>query len=271
MSVRILQLSDTHFRIAYDDELMAMGIDYSPVSVFTEFLEHHDFLNYDAVVITGDLVHEGSAADYQAYQQLLEKYIPSETPIYYCLGNHDRRAAFYEGMHLAIPPREQIGRNQTETRYDYATSLKGYRLIVLDNYDPITQTEMISDEQYMWFKQELDAMQEEYALVFMHHPIDIRINEQFDYTILSESMRNALSDPRILGVFTGHVHMNQSTMLKSTPEWTCLSCYAGFHAVAGTNYFNDYLGYNAIDLNQGNIRVSSDLITPIKTNYRPMS
>lgn len=266
---RILHLSDTHFRLKYKRQLEKMGIDYFPPHVLETFLKTMQFQGFDMVVITGDLVHEGDAADYKAFQKLINQYIPKSLPIYYALGNHDRRDHFYKGMKGLETPRNQEAPRR-EWLYDYVIDHDDYRFIFLDNFEPESRTAQISDEQGEWLKTQLERAQQDRVIIFMHHPLDILIQEGLPYTEVSDLTRAILQDSKLLGIFAGHVHMNRSTMIGTTPLWTVPSIYCGFHPADQEMYYTNHLGFNVITLDGQRIDVFSDIITPTKKYYRPI-
>ena len=80
MSKSFIQISDSHI----DDDKLVMGVDSQAnlsaiVSVITQS-------NYDALLISGDLAHNGTLESYQKLQKILE---PIEAEIYVLPGNHD--------------------------------------------------------------------------------------------------------------------------------------------------------------------------------------
>lgn len=267
MSFKILQLSDTHFRQQYDDELEVMGIDYFPPHVLSTFLSTYEFDQIDCVVITGDLVHEGTREDYQAYQNVIDKHVPDGIPVFYTLGNHDRREEFYSGMTGLADPREQNVPSD-ELLYDYIVDFENYRFIMVDNYDPKSDTAQISNEQSDWIAEQLTQANQPEVILFMHHPLDIKIHESLPKTEVSQETRHVLQHPKLKGIFTGHVHMNRSSVIGNTPQWTSLSVYAGFHPKGNGHYYSNHLGFNVITLGDGGIDVFGDIITPTKKYYR---
>lgn len=266
---RILHLSDTHFRQKYGKQLEKMGIDYFPPHVLETFLKTMQFQDFDMVVITGDLVHEGKSKDYQAFQQLINQYIPKSIPIYFALGNHDRRKSFYKGMkNLETPRNQEIPRE--EWQYDYVIDVKDYRFIFIDNFDPETRVALISDNQGDWLKLQLERAEQKKALLFMHHPLDVLIQKGLPHTLVGDDTRDVLQDDKLLGIFAGHVHMNRSTMIGKTPQWTAPSIYCGFHPIDQKMYYTNHLGFNVITLDGEQVDVFSDIITPTKKYYRPI-
>ena len=80
MTKSFIQISDSHI----DDDKLVMGVDSQAnlgaiVSVISQ-------KNYDALLISGDLAHNGTLESYQILQKILD---PIEAEIYVLPGNHD--------------------------------------------------------------------------------------------------------------------------------------------------------------------------------------
>ena len=73
--MKFIHLTDTHIRWQYDND----GIDailgqLKKTAPDLEYmLSHTAWEDIDAVIITGDLVHEGTARDYDYVKEMMEK------------------------------------------------------------------------------------------------------------------------------------------------------------------------------------------------------
>ncbi|MEO0818825.1 MAG: phosphodiesterase [Pseudomonadota bacterium] len=198
--VRILQISDTHICppgvLAYGkvDTADALARMVAHVSALEE-----DCGAIDAIVVSGDVAEDGSAAAYRAFRALTA---PLRDRLFLLPGNHDTRdgmrAAFVETTHLPPGPGPM----------DWAARVGSMRLIGLDTTVPGAPHGMLSHDQLVWLETELltEALP---TLVFMHHP-------PFDTGIGHmdvQRLRNgdALIDlaarhPCVLLLACGHVH-----------------------------------------------------------------
>ncbi len=79
-----------------------------------------------AIVATGDLVDRGEPEEYAELQAVLAE---AEIPIYYGLGNHDRRGAFLETFKGPCARTDENGFVQ------YAVDFGQVRLVVCDTLD----------------------------------------------------------------------------------------------------------------------------------------
>ena len=159
---KIIVFSDPHM-VAEGERII--GID--PYARLRDGLAHADRHHPDAacVVVVGDLTDRGDVASYHRVAELLER---SAAPCHLLLGNHDRRAAFFEVFPQA--PRGPNGFAQE------AFDLAGYRLLLLDTLDETApngthdHAGRLDGARLAWLDAELAAAAGRPAVVFMHHP-----------------------------------------------------------------------------------------------------
>lgn len=116
----------------------------------------------DAVVLSGDLVDQGSRREYERLKELLA---PLQMPVYLLAGNHDARETLRQcftgpGFHYLAPCGEFL---------HYTADLGALRLIALDTVEPRQAGGRLCPERLAW----LDARLQEQAkptLIAMHHP-----------------------------------------------------------------------------------------------------
>jgi 3',5'-cyclic-AMP phosphodiesterase len=114
----------------------------------------------DVVVVTGDLVEHGSAAEYEHLRALLAALV---MPVFVIPGNHDSR----EGM------REAFGREGYLLRagfLHYAIEEYPLRIVALDTHIPGEHGGLLCAERLAWFASALSAAPERPTVVLMHHP-----------------------------------------------------------------------------------------------------
>ena len=80
MTKSFIQISDSHI----DDNKLVMGVDsQANLSTIVSTISKH---YYDALLISGDLAHNGTLESYQKLRKILN---PIEAKIYVLPGNHD--------------------------------------------------------------------------------------------------------------------------------------------------------------------------------------
>ncbi len=114
----------------------------------------------DVVVLTGDLVDHGTAAEYDHLRQLIE---PLSVPLFVIPGNHDAReplrAAFAGDGYLPA-----------DGFLQYAVEDYPVRLVALDTHIPGEHGGLLCEERLRWLDRTLGAAPERPTLVLMHHP-----------------------------------------------------------------------------------------------------
>jgi len=115
----------------------------------------------DVVLATGDLVAEGSPAEYRRLRDLLR---PLAVPVYLIPGNHDERAALCAEFpdHAYLPPPGEPVR--------YCVEGRAIRLLALDTVIPGEDAGALDGAQLDWLEARLAAVPSQPTLIFMHHP-----------------------------------------------------------------------------------------------------
>lgn len=149
------------------------------------------------VVISGDLVDDGSPAAYAALAGLIGRLIP---PVRLMIGNHDDRAAFRAAFPDA--PAEDGFVQSVE-------DCEAGRIVFLDTVDAGAVGGRLGPDRLAWLDRRLREAADRPALVFMHHPpfaigmppLDgIGLADADDFAAL------VLAAGNVRHIFAGHVH-----------------------------------------------------------------
>jgi 3',5'-cyclic AMP phosphodiesterase CpdA len=114
-----------------------------------------------AIIASGDLVDHGEPAEYAELKRILAG---SEIPIYYAVGNHDRRRPFLDALGGPYAPVDANGYVQ------YAVDFEGLRMVVCDTLEEGRDRSGFSAERAQWLADTLDAQPDTPTIVVMHHP-----------------------------------------------------------------------------------------------------
>ena len=115
----------------------------------------------DALVLTGDLTHDGDA---ESYERLAGRLATVPIPVVPMLGNHDDRAAFLSAFPDA--PRAPSGHVQA------VLDLPGTRIVTLDSLDPgePRHSGALCGDRLAWLDHALATREGRTPLVAIHHP-----------------------------------------------------------------------------------------------------
>lgn len=210
--LRIVQITDCHL---YGDPSEGL-LGVNTLESFRQVLENampQDGVPPDAVIATGDLVHDCSET---GYRHLGKALTGCSQHIAVLPGNHDDPAV----MKKVLPG---YGIQVCGT-----LALGGWQLIMLDSHQEGREGGRLSREELARLDQALEEARGPVLLFVHHHPLDIG-SPWIDNISLAngdELLSRVRQHPQIRGVVWGHVHqlwesqLNQAALL-ATPS-TCI-------------------------------------------------
>lgn len=207
---RLVQITDLHLRTEPHSQLRGVDVDVGLQAVLTHVRRHH--WPVDALLATGDLVHEDAAA-YGRLRGILEAL---ERPVYCLPGNHDHP----EAMRAAL--------NHGRVSWQREVLLDGWQLLMLDSTVPGNDGGHLADAELDFLDRRLAAHPEQPTLVCVHHhPIPVG-SDWLDATMIANAdALFAVLDrhPRVRGLVWGHIHQGVAShrgemQLLATPS-TC--------------------------------------------------
>jgi 3',5'-cyclic-AMP phosphodiesterase len=153
--VRILQITDTHVG---PPGFTAYGVDPRArlEACVADINAHHG--NAALCLVTGDLVNEGSPAEYENLVSVLRALL---VPVRVIPGNHDARAALLG--HFPDTPADEHGYMQS------TVEVPGGRVLLLDTLAPGRVEGELCARRLEWLARTL-AAREDSIYIFMHHP-----------------------------------------------------------------------------------------------------
>lgn len=255
--IRFAQVSDTHLRTQGQPDMMAPIFDKLPdadeqlAHVFDEL----EALNLDFVIATGDLVHEGIAADYARFKAISEAHL-TQTPLYVCLGNHDRKQAFYEG-YLGMAPASD---EEAAKPYRYAVECHGLRVIALDSACSGGEFGRFDEAEIDWLAGVLETPAPDGSIIMWHHPV----SWDFDQMAMEmpERLAHLIEGSDVRAIFTGHTHTNDIRHVCGVPQVTADSTLFGCEFNPETLDFTDKASYNLCTLDETGLSLRNRLINP---------
>ena len=210
MPTTLVQITDTHI---HDQP----GADFKgtrPDHYLRRILAHikHSLSHVDALVLTGDITHDGSAAACRQLATLLDD-IPC--PVYLTLGNHDDEACIRQHLlngHISMPDEIHLGQ---------------WQLLFADSHVPGMTGGRIAPASIEFINKRLEQRPQP-ALLFTHHP-PLSINSRWMDDIGMQNgeafVAEMLRHDHLKAIVFGHIHQHwdsqqQHLRLLGTPS-TC--------------------------------------------------
>lgn len=198
---KLAQISDLHLLANPDD----IRWDLNPQALFNEVLNLALSEKPDAILLTGDLVHDESS---EGYQRLAAQIKATGLPVLAIPGNHDDPAKI----------RTEFG--------DALLKLDRVTLIGLDSHIQGSDCGFLGVDQLTRLEQ-LISESEQPCLVVLHHPPLKVGSEWIDELGLADSddLKAILEKhhENVLAILSGHVHQNFSGEIAGIPLLTCPS------------------------------------------------
>ena len=249
--MKFIHLTDTHVRKAYDNSGIdaMLGQIESIVPEMERMLEETDWDGVDFVVVTGDLVHEGVAQDYTYLNEILRNKIPQNVQLFYVLGNHDEKDAFYKGM---------FNEEKTEPYY-YIQYVDGYRLIMLDSAVPGKESGFIVEQELDWLKETLKEPYGKGSIVFLHHPLFWAATGGDTMAAKNgKDVMKILKESDAFAVFCGHTHTNAVNMDQGIFQSTADSAAFSLEIRKNNLAFTDKSGFSVVEIRDRAISVHQE-------------
>lgn len=194
----IAQLSDTHISLR---DKKAWTADEAEARLAEAVAQVNEFRPaVDAVMVTGDLVDDGTAPEYQRLRRVLDGLT---APYFVLPGNHDTRPALRAafGDHGYLPAEGPF--------LHYVLEDLPLRLIALDTHVPRAAHGEICPERLAWLAARLHEAPDRPTAIFMHHPpfaTGIALMDRLGCYGADALAELIVRNPQVERVACGHVH-----------------------------------------------------------------
>jgi 3',5'-cyclic-AMP phosphodiesterase len=161
----------------------------------------------DCVVITGDLVDRGEAAEYQLAAALLGRL---DIPVHAVPGNHDHAPRMLQA--LAGAGHVQAAEEEPDRCY-YRVDYPGLRLLCCDSSVPGRHDGELGGVQLAWLDRELGRDPDVPAVLAMHHhpvPSGIAFMDGIMLSDADDLAEVLLGHPPLTRILTGHLHRSMA-------------------------------------------------------------
>lgn len=198
-AVRLIQISDLHCYADDNAPLEWSDIPVYPNRSFIRVLDHlkNDVGDFDALVISGDLVQEETAASYQRIAEILQGF---PRPIYVLPGNHDISALM----------QSELVDQDANINFHIQQAFGGWQCLFLDTNKPGCPDGHLDAEQFERIEGRLNALAaDEHILLFMHHhplPIGSPWMDNMGLQQSEQFWQMINRCPQVSGIAFGHIH-----------------------------------------------------------------
>jgi len=204
----IIQISDCHLLATPGERLHGWDNWAALEAVVTDVRRVHP--NPSAILLTGDLVHDESAAGYQHLQDLMLKF---GVPVYAIPGNHDSPATMAEAM-----PGIQVGGT---------AQIGTWQILMLDSHVDGSDSGRVGEQQIEQLHASLSANPQP-SLVAVHHPPASVGSKWIDALGMADGgqlLKMLAQHEHVKAVICGHVHQacefsTKGVQILTTPATT---------------------------------------------------
>ena len=216
MNTSFIQISDCHI----DDDTLVMGVDS------TENLKHilSDIKNreFDALLISGDLTHNGTPSSYKKLQKYLAVI---DSDIHVMPGNHDDKGNLSVAFNAELQNTFQLG---------------DWQIITLDSVQINKVSGLLTEEQLHFLDDTISNSKAQYIVVCLHHPI-VSMNSDWDDELSLENPDDLFEivgqHSKVRAILWGHAHQSEAFEHKGTSLFSCPSTALQFNGP-------EHIGYN---------------------------
>ena len=200
-ALRILHISDTHL---YGDGSLHYGLVDTTAALERVLARASEVRDIGAIVLSGDLSEDGTAASYRKLRALVEPFAARRgAQVAYAMGNHDDPDAFAE----VLGPRERV------------LDVGGHRIVTLDSSVPGKAYGSLEAEQLDRLGDVLTDAAPLGTIVVVHHPPTSAITPLLHLLELDDphALLGVLEGSDVRLVLSGHYHHALTTIERGIP------------------------------------------------------
>lgn len=168
------------------------------------------------ILVTGDLVNNGQAAEYHTLNRHLPELQSFGAPVLLGMGNHDARRPFRQlVLSDALTADHQP--------YYHSTLINGVNVIMLDSQVPNEVHGYLDEAQLAWLAAELANPVPVGHLIALHHPpvsSTVALLEPLGLHNAAALAAVLAPHDNVLGILSGHIHYNHVARFANTFSFT---------------------------------------------------
>ena len=206
VNLQFVIAGDPHVDMDGRNGLSGNMLEDSPRLLESLVHELNDNSNISFLLMTGDLTN-GEMEDFERFSDIMKGLV---IPWYPVLGNWDKNNAAWE---------EWVPNATGRSDHYYSFDVANFHFIVLDSAVEGQVSGNISEEQFVWLENDLEANRDPPTLIFMHHMAD-RADEIFGIESMTQERLLAILsvNPQVLSVTSGHIHQNLRSEIGHVPN-----------------------------------------------------
>lgn len=182
----------------------------------------------DFILHCGDICHHGRNSDYQEVKGYFHKFFP-EIPFLVTVGNHDDPQAM-----------DTVFSTEQEPITGFVRQFPDLQVISLNNSKG--EHGAITEAQAQWCAQQLDRDKD--SILFTHHHF-FQEQSPMPSVEIAPQFYEAINNPKLKGIFTGHTHYFYETKLQAVPYFAVDSfSFQGKDSGKGYLHMRESCGYN---------------------------
>ncbi len=234
---RILQISDIHLNADVNGELLGVKTQDSLQAVIQHIQKNQP--NPDAIILSGDLSQDGSAASYERLAKMVNVL---DVPIYFVPGNHDNP----DNLRI-VYPREKISDNRHLIFGDW-------QIILLDSQKPGSVEGHFRESELRFLRECLEKEPKRRAIIVFHHQplkMDCKWLDNLGVTNAETFWQIVANYSNIHAIFFGHVHQESFHTVNNIPCYSLPSTCIQFKGLQSDFALENIPpGYRWINLHQ---------------------
>jgi Icc protein len=192
----VLQLTDLHVLLTQDSTLLGIKTEHYFHAVLADAFKHR--VDYDLLLLTGDLAQTPCAASYGRILKKLEEY---NTPTLCLPGNHDN-----------YPLMQQI-LNTSQVTCNKQTSIKNWQIIMLNSQIVGSESGRLEQTELDFLEACLKEKGDLFTLIAVHHN-SLPTDSAWLDTMTIENSQTFLDIvaryPNVRVITTGHIHQEMN-------------------------------------------------------------
>lgn len=208
-AVRFIQISDTHISADPEEKFDELNT-YDSLNHVIQAIQQQG-LQYDFVIVSGDLVHEPTHEAYERLKDLLRQF---PCPVYCLPGNHDD------------PQQMQQVLNEGNITTPKQLVFDDWQLLLMSSYKPDSHGGHVSDTEIQYLHEAIAQYPDKEVAIAVHHPCVSVQSSWMDSMMIdnADEYLTALQQHKAIRlVVFGHVHQIYEAQFEGITFHSCPS------------------------------------------------